>query len=219
MYPGDDDQPQFPFEINFADEDDTTTASSGPAAGPKFKDSTGETPAGRGSDRLLAAIRDNSPNPRPKRLITETYGTGPRGGPNVRAAADDLGVHTSTIYRWLKQGPPKRHTPAIDQLRNNWRDSPKGRRASISTARRAAMTTGRAPIGGAVKGNVFIDTRDPRNGQARGFNFTLSPEDSNRMMTALLAGDDAGAHQIWQSSLQGFGASVEVDIQSIEFRL
>lgn len=222
MPPGDDDgQPPFPFELNYAPEEDdpTNVASSGPATGPAWKTQTGSNLQERGSQRIIAALSDSTPNPRPKRLITETYGTGPRGGPNVRGAARDLGVHPSTVYRWLKQGPPKRPTAAIDQLRATWRNSPKGRRAAISTGRRQRLTAGTAPIGGSVRGNVWIDTSDPRNGQARGFNFTMSPEDSRRMMEALLAGDDATAHRIWQSSLQGFGASVDVDIQSIEFRL
>ena len=222
MPPGDDDL--FGIDTAGADPDETddgSTASVLPSEhGTRRKDQPGGTPKERGTDHLLKSLISRVPRPRAKRLVTETYGTTARKRPDVKAAAADLGVHPDTVRRWIREGMPKK-SAAAQQLRSTWENSPKGRKASISPARRKAATgksTGTSVFSGVLTGHVWVDTYDIRNGQERSFEFTMDEAKVKQMNEALLAGDDESAHEIMQSSLNGFGSDVDVDLTDFSWK-
>ena len=71
-----------------------------------------------------------------ERVLFVRYGPAPRGGLNMKAAAEDLGVSARTIYRWL--------------------DTPDGRfRANIPTPRLEALIDGMLPSAATLDDEVF----------------------------------------------------------------
>lgn len=214
--PTDDDQP-LSFDLELGDDTQTSRASS-TASADDVDASSDANSTPRGSGLFRQVISDRAPRPRPKRMITELYGKSARGGPNVTAAAEATGRHPSTIRRWIKNGLPKR-SGAGDQLRAAWQDSPPGRKASMSPARRRAIESRTSPVGGSVTGKVQMDTDDIRNGLSRTFNYTISADAARRMSRAIMAGDDALAHSIFEDSLQGFGTKINIDIDDLGMNL
>ena len=101
---------------------------------------THEPGPGRGAARIWAAIRPPAGAPQPpartpREMVTDLYGTTPRGAANTAGAATALGTSQRTIQRWIRAGLPRR-SAAAEQLTSShreWRDStPAGRRQSMT---------------------------------------------------------------------------------------
>lgn len=187
--------------------------------GQRRKNDRGQTPEERGSGRLFKALISRVPKPQAKRLVTETYGKTSRNTPNVKAAAAEFGVHPDTVRRWIREGMPKK-SPAADKLRSSWENSPKGRKASLSPERRKAISGAgkKGVFSGTLTGYVWVDTYDRRNGDERSFEFTMDEAKAQQINEAVLAGDDERAHEILQSSLNGFGSSVDIDLTDFSWK-
>ena len=223
MSPGNDDNAPVSFSLDVGDDepvDDGSTAPIQAPGGRRHKDRSGSTPQEKGVRHLLSAITDKTPRPRAKRLVVETFGKGPRGGPNVGEAARELGVHPSTVRRWIKSGKIPPRSSAGAKLRDQWQSSPAGRRASISPARRRALREAppTSAFAGALTGHVWVDTFDTRNGDQRSFNFTLSAEKTREMHQALIDGEDERALEILEGNLDGFGSQVQIDLTDFTWK-
>lgn len=222
MAPTDDQDEVFSLDLDLSDdepEDDGSTAAVIPA-GRRRRDQLGRGAAQRGAHKLLESMVTRVPRPRAKRLVVETYGKTTRGTPNVKAAAQELGVHPDTVRRWIRTGMPKK-SPHGQQLRSKWAASPAGRRASVSPQRRKALRTRpeNASFRGALTGFVWVDTDDPRNGEERSFNFTLDAAKTRELNQALMDGQDEKALEILESNLDGFGSSgVSVDLTDFSWK-
>lgn len=182
-----------------------------------YRANPGATPDARGSRRIFEALADRTPHPRAKRMLTDLFGRSARGGPNTAAAAEGLGVSRRTVQRWIHDGIPAR-SPHAAQMRQQWSDSPAGRRASISPARRKELRDGTGDIGGRITAHVWVHTDDPRNGLKRSFAFSLSRETARELMELSAAGRDAEAHRLLESRLPGFGGAVDLDLASLDIR-
>lgn len=172
-------------------------------SGPPQRDAPASTTQGRGSRAWFESVADKVPRPRAKRMISELFGKNARGGPNTSAAAKQLGVSQRTVQRWVKDGMPKR-SPAGEQLSSTWRDSPKGRKASVSPKRRSELRQGKGQ-GPMVKVTAYVwVSSDRRNGQRRSFEHALSDAEADQIMDSSIAGDDDETHDIAEASF-GFG--------------
>lgn len=114
---------------------------------------------------------------------------------------------------------PKK-SPAADKLRSSWENSPKGRKTSLSPERRKAVSGAgkKGVFSGTLTGYVWVDTYDRRNGDERSFEFTMDEAKAQQINEAVLAGDDERAHEILQSSLNGFGSSVDIDLTDFNWK-
>ena len=167
-----------------------------------------------GGSKIFKAIADKTPRPRAKRMLTYLFGKGPRGGPDTAKAAQGLGVSRRTIQRWVSDGLPK--TPrsgAAAQLRGQWQDSPAGRKASVTPARRQHIIG--QGISGRMRGRFWISS-DKRNGQSRWINVQLNAEQADWVYQGALENDSA-AHSGMERALgKKFHGSVAVDIEELE---
>lgn len=165
----------------------------------------------RGSRRIFDAVRDRVAHPRAKRLVSETYGVGPRGGPDTAAAAADLGVSRRTVQRWIQKGLPK-GSPHGSELQQKWENSPAGRRASISPSRVRSYPYG---ANFQVRARIWV-SGDRRNGTPRAYSDVLTAVEMEEILEAVRAGDDERAHGVLESH-RGFGGSVQLDLIDIRF--
>lgn len=179
----------------------------------RWRDQPGTTPEAKGARWILGALRDRSPRPRARRLVTETYGATRRGAPDTARAAADLGVSRRTVQRWVKDGLPARSAHA-EQLRRSWADSPAGRRAAISPARVRGLAAGPS-VAGTMDAHVWV-SNDRRNGMRRRFGFAIDGPAMAQVAAAMRAGDDAAAHTLLAEHIEGFGGSVDLDIRGLE---
>lgn len=167
------------------------------------------------SDELWGAIQKRHQKITPGSMVQDMYGQNARGGPNTKAAAQDLGVSQRTVQRWIKTG----HVPAkpggggekLQQGHDRWAKSPDGRRAKLSTRREARLRNQGTSM-------VFFGTiqisGDTRN---RGITVDLTGPQMSRILDAALAGDDVAAHKALEDAFgQAMGGSVRLRIEHIE---
>lgn len=223
MTPDNGDDKPISFSLDIGDDEPKDDGAIAPIETPgahRRKERRGATPEEKGTHHLFSAIADKIPRPRAKRLVVETYGKGPRGGPNVTAAAKELGVHPSTVRRWIHSGKLPARSEAGAKLRSNWENSPAGRRASVSPERRRALRSAspNAVFSGALTGHIWVDTFDSRNGDERSFNFTLSAEKTRQLNQAIIDGDEEKALSILESNIDGFGSSVQIDLTNFSWK-
>lgn len=141
----------------------------------------------------------------PRERITDLYGTDPRGRPNTRAAAEDLGVSQRTIQRWLK-ADREPSSPAGRQLTHqhqSWRSSAAGRAGQINSRREARLRKSGTTI--QYKGLIAISA-DRRK---RNTSVLLTGEQMSTILDATQAGDDDAALSALEDAFGDvFGGSV-----------
>lgn len=150
--------------------------------------------------------------------VADLYGTGPRGGPNTKAAAEDLGVSPRTVQRWMQKGAPERsRTGAPERLSTSheqWRDSPEGRRSQLGGRREKQLRTQGAQV--KYLGAIAI-SGDPRNRRTRSTTVSLSGEQMSQILDAQLAGDDRAAHAALEDGFaDAFGGSLSLSPKRID---
>lgn len=137
--------------------------------------------------------------------IRELYGTGPRGGLNVTAAAADLGVSVSTIRRWTRTNTIP-NSPAGGAFVTTWDGSNAARGHTDLTA---------AATGGAVvfRGVVQVSS-DRRN---RTLNMYFDTDQINQLITASQQSDTAALAVLEElTASHGFGGDVSLTIQDLK---
>lgn len=180
---------------------------------------THEPGPGRGAARIWAAIRPPAGAPQPpartpREMVTDLYGTTPRGAANTAGAATALGTSQRTIQRWIRVGLPRR-SAAAEQLSSShreWRDStPAGRRQSMT----ARQTRRLRRNGGTVA--FFGRIQISRDDRVRATTVAISPARMRQIMDATLAGDDPAALAALEAAFSdAFGGSVSLEISSLE---
>jgi hypothetical protein len=158
---------------------------------------------------LAAGIGGGSQRREPtvNRMIRHVYGTRNRR-PNIKAAAEGLGVSQPTVRRWLKQGLPRRgpNTETLKDQHRGWLDTPAGRASQIPRAVRRQLE-GEAPRGVQFHfyGKIRISA-DARNDIPRSSTFRLSGPEARPVLLAALSGDDAAAQAaLEEAAADGFG--------------
>ena len=172
--------------------------------------------AARPVSRLWQGLRKTAPDTSPAGMIASLYGTGPRGGPNTRAAAADLGVSQRTVQRWIQSGylpPDSRPAQQLAAAHQQWASSPAGRRAQLNPRREARLRNrGTSMI---FLGKIAI-SHDPRNNSTRSTTVDISGPAMARILDASLAGDDDSAHAALEHAFgAAFGGSVSLTIGSL----
>lgn len=165
-----------------------------------------------GQDHVWAAFgRPQATEPTPREVLTDLYGTGPRGGLNTKAAAAELGVSERTVRRWAHTGiPSNAHGQALKTQHQDWQHSPEGREAAMNT-RRESRLRGRGTtlsFTGVIK--ISSDVR------RRSTDLVLSAEQVGPIIDALLAGnDDAALDALEDAFGDAFGGSVSLAIENL----
>lgn len=123
--------------------------------------------------------------------LRHLYGENSRGGPNMQAAADDLGVHPDTVRRWARQDrlPSNANGSGVHRRHSSWEDSPTGRFAVLDTGQAHQLRTQGGKITYAGRVRISGDDRD------RQVTFDVSPQRWNEVMEAYARGDDTAALQ------------------------
>lgn len=167
------------------------------------------------AEALWAAIRKTPERPAtPRSMISEVFGLTPRGTPNTRAAAAELGVSQRTVQRWIKEGMPTRSAAADDlaQRHATWLDSAEGRRARLSTRREARLRNKGTTM--VFYGRVRVSADDRR----RGTTVTIDGDRMGGIIDAELAGNDQLALSRLEDAFgESFGGSVTlVEIEQLD---
>lgn len=172
------------------------------------------TPPARGAGWVFRAIADGIGAPTRRRheptvnkMMRQLYGTHKRR-PDVKAAAEGLGVSAATVRRWLKHGLPQRgpNTDTLKDQHRAWLNTSAGRTSQIPVKTRQLLM-GDDPPGMTFNfyGKIAISS-DPRNNTPRNSTFTLSGEQAQSVLLAALSGDDAAAQAaLEQGAADGFG--------------
>lgn len=168
-----------------------------------------------GGSRIFKAIADKAPRPRAKRMLTELFGKNTRGdGPDTAAAAGQLGVSRRTVQRWLSDGmPTSSRSPAAEKLRGQWTNSPAGRKASVTPARRQHLIG--QGLQGRMRGRFWISS-DKRNGQSRWININFNPTEAESIYRGSIDGDDSAHGSLENVLAKKFQGSVAVNIEEME---
>lgn len=150
-------------------------------------------------------------------MVTDLYGVTPRGKPDTRAAAQDLGVSQRTVQRWLQRGllPSRSRSGGAERLASGhqgWRQSPAGRRAALSPRREARLRNKGTTI--RYLGVITISADRRRRSAV----VPLDGERMGRILNQILAGNDAAAHRELEDAFgDRFGGSVTLsDIDSLD---
>ena len=165
---------------------------------------------------LWEAMRKSPEQPAgPSQMVSDLYGVTPRGNPDTRAAAEDLGVSQRTVQRWLQRGLPSRsRSGGAEQLASGhrgWRDSAGGRRAALSPRREARLRNKGTTI--QFLGTITISGDRRRRSTA----VPIDGAQAGRILDEILAGNDPAAHQALEDAFgDAFGGSVTLsDISSL----
>lgn len=156
-------------------------------------------------EALVARAKRPEPNPKANTMLRDLFGRSERdkNRADTAAAAAAVGVSTSTVRRWIRDGLPA-HSDAAARVREQWKNSPTGRKRRLGTDTTKRFATPTAPgaplIAGRVTGNFYV-SNDPRNGKPRSFAFDMDDADSTAMMQAMLDGDDQGAFNAWADAV------------------
>lgn len=169
-----------------------------------------------GSDKIWPAIsRASAAAKSVADMVKDLYGSGPKGGPDYKAAGEALGRHPSTIRSWNRTGLP-RSGSAVDLKDNHssWSSGPEGRRDSLNSRRESRLRNSGTSL--VISGRFRVSDGEDNRG-VRTVSVTLSGARMNAIMDALLAGDDARAHRILEEAVgdKGFGATPDIDIAGI----
>src|SRR6476660_4017891 len=154
--------------------------------------------------------------PTVREQITNLYGTGPRGNPNTRAAAEDLGVSQRTIQRWISRDQPPASPSGQQMVRQHasWTDSPAGRQTRIPAAREQRLRQPGTTM--TLKGKVFVSPKDRRNNITRTVTVAVTGDQIAAILDASLAGNDQAAHDALEDAFaDAFGGSVALTIEDL----
>lgn len=137
--------------------------------------------------------------------LRELYGSGPRGGLNVTAAAAGLGVSVSTIRRWARTNTVP-NSPAGGAFVTIWDGSNAARGHTDLTA---------AATGGAVVFRGVVEVSSDRRNRTLNMFF-----DADQMGLLIAAGQqsDAAALAVLEdlTASHGFGGDVSLSIQDLK---
>lgn len=167
------------------------------------------------AEALWAAVRKTREKaPTPESMVRDLYGQTPRGKPDTKEAANQLGVSQRTVQRWLKQGMPRR-SEAADQLQQrhgSWRNSAAGRRARLGTRREARLRNKGTTM--VFYGKVRISADERR----RGTTVTIDGNRMGQILDAALDGNDQLALARLEDAFgDAFGGSVSlVEIDQLD---
>jgi hypothetical protein len=167
------------------------------------------------AEALWAAVRKSrEKTPTTESMVRDLYGQTPRGKPDTKAAAQQLGVSQRTVQRWLQQGMPKRSAAAgvLAQRHGAWRNAPEGRRARLSTRREARLRNKGTTM--VFYGKVRISADERR----RGTTVTIDGNRMGQILDAALDGNDQLALARLEDAFgDAFGGSVTlVDIEQLD---
>lgn len=133
-------------------------------------------------------------------MIVAAFGTTKRGGPNTRAAAEQLGVSQRSVQRWIAgENRKQRHAPRSDHLstlRTKARQSAttkKGRKTSLDGAR--ARFSGRKSARLTTYGMQGPEGGGKGYSRQRGVTLELDADDIDAMFDSYEKGGDAGVTQ------------------------
>lgn len=178
-----------------------------------------ETPDGPQSrlGALWAAVRKSPDRPASAdNLVRDMYGLSPRGGPNTKAAAQDLGVSQRTVQRWIKDGMPKGRSRSggPEQLKADhqaWKNSSAGRRAALSPRREARLRNQGTSM--VFFGKISISGDQRR----RSTTVDITGTQMGQIIDANLAADDVAAHAALEDAFgNAFGGSVSLEIDRLD---
>ena len=158
-----------------------------------------------------------TPDASPRQMLTDLFGSGPRGGVNTTKAATSLGVSQSTVRRWAREGlPSNTGGQAMQRRHQRWlNESQAGRQAALGGPNSPILQAGSVKLTGKIK----ISAGDARSDRVRTTNFDL---DANAMaMLAHVAatgsrGDLQIAFEHVASDRFG-GADVSIDVHNLSF--
>ncbi len=168
-----------------------------------------------GQDRLHPAVLAEQPPARtPRDMVSDLYGTTPRGAANTAAAATALWTSQRTIQRSIRAGLPRR-SPAAEQLSGShrtWRDTtPEGRRQSM-TPRQTRRLRRNGAMGGVLRADQNLPQRPVRETTV-----AISAARMRQIMDATLAGDDAASLTALEAAFSdAFGGSVSLEVSSLD---
>lgn len=137
--------------------------------------------------------------------IRELYGSGPRGGLNVTAAAADLGVSASTIRRWARTDTVP-NSAGGGAFVTTWDGS--------NAARGHTDLTAAATGGSVVFRGVVAVSNDRRN---RTLNMYFDADQINQLIAAGQQSDAAALAVLEDlTASHGFGGDVSLTIQDLK---
>lgn len=164
-----------------------------------------------GAEHLWQAMGRAPTETAPREILSDLYGSGPKGGLNTKAAAADLGVSERTVRRWAHEGIPA-HTTG-DQVRSqhtDWQASPEGREAKMNPRREQRIRSKGTTVSFAGKIKISRDIR------RRAVSVALTGEQMGPILDALLAGNDAAAQDALEDAFGDvFGGSLSLAIESL----
>lgn len=164
---------------------------------------------------LWDAVRKTPERPAtPAAMVQDVFGVTGRGTPNTKAAAAALGVSQRTVQRWVKEGMPKRSGAAdgLVQQHAQWRDSPAGRRARLSTRREARLRKQGTTM------NFYGKVRISSDERKRSTTVSIDGDRMGAIIDAALAGNDQLALARLEDAFgESFGGSVSlVEIDQLD---
>lgn len=180
-----------------------------------------------GGDRpskVFAAFLGKAGRPGParpptvNRMVRDLFGSS-RRKPNIKAAAAELGVHESTVRRWLHQGRLPTRGPNAGKVQDRhrqWQGTPAGRAARISPTQRRRLEASPSVMV-SFTGRIRVSERDRGARVTRHTDFAIYGQDALAILEAEISGDPAKAHQLLEdASGDAFaGGTVGLDIDKI----
>lgn len=157
--------------------------------------------------------------PTVNRMVRDLFGSA-RRKPNIKAAAAQLGVHESTVRRWLHKGQLPTRGPNAGKVQDRhqqWQRSPAGRAARISPTERRRLQ--QAPsVMVSFNGRIRVSDKDRGARVTRHTDFAIDGKDALAILEAEISGDAGKAHQMLEdASGDAFaGGTVGLDIDKLE---
>jgi transposase-like protein len=180
---------------------------------------------GHRPSKIFSAFLGSAARPKPGRpptvnkMVRDLFGSS-RRKPNIHAAAADLGVHQSTVRRWLRQGKLPTRGPnagVMEHRHQQWQQTPAGRAARISPAARRRLEQS-SSVMISFTGRIRVSAKDRGARVTRHTDFAIDAKDALAILEAEIAGDTTKAHQLLQdASGDAFaGGTVGLDIDKME---
>jgi hypothetical protein len=174
-----------------------------------------------GSEKKIwsAAVPEAARPVTPRVMIQRLFGRTPRGRPDTKAAADQLGVSQRTVQRWIHdRKPPK--SDAGQQLQSSyqqWQNTAAGRKSALGRKADARVRgTRRITFTGWLK--ISHDVRERKNMQID-IRAQHRPLVDN-LVDQLAAGNDQAAHEALEdlvTNTADWGGDVYLRIDSLKF--
>ncbi len=157
--------------------------------------------------------------PTVNRMVRDLFGSA-RRKPNIKAAAAELGVHESTVRRWLHKGQLPTRGPNAGKVQGRhqqWQDTPAGRAARISPTQRRRLQQSPSVMV-SFNGRIRVSDKDRGARVTRHTDFAIDGKDALAILQAEIAGDPSKAHQLLEdASGDAFaGGTVGLDIDKME---